>query len=244
MDFESPAGRTRASRRLRRREILLTNSCFRSSLLSGSCRKLRSSLFRSACPPCCPLPAGFQNLNDAHAPQPRQAVRGNRWQFASQACGLQTHPQVPCLDALDRRSKTFFQPAQPPGNSPHGLCPAILIAFAQDLAANRTSLDIWFFSSFLAALPAPRPARPLATWAVSSLPLACVRAGRDPLANALRSHIRPDFLDAFQAFSARTARPFLSPARRQVSTRGPQRELLFIVQNDSKELGGPCVFRF
>jgi hypothetical protein len=158
MDFESPAGRTRASSRLRRREILLTNSCFRSSLLSGSCQELRSSLFRSACPPRCPLPAGFQNLNDARAPQPRQAVLGNRWQFASQACGLQTHPQVPYFYALDRRSETFFQPAQPPGNSPHGLCPAILIAFANNLAAIRPTLDIWFFSSFLAALPARRPA--------------------------------------------------------------------------------------
>jgi hypothetical protein len=158
MDFESPAGRGSASSRLRRREILLTNSCFRSGLLSGSYRKLRSSLFRSVRPPRCPLPAGFQNFNDILAPQPRQAVRANRWQFAAQACGLQTHPQVPCFYALDRRSEAFFQPAQSSGNSPHGLCPAILIAFAQNLAAIRPTLDIWFFSSFLAALPAPRPA--------------------------------------------------------------------------------------
>ncbi len=158
MEFDSPAGRRRASSRLRRREILLTNSCLRSRLLSGSYCKLRSSLFRSGCPPRCPLPVDFQKLNDALAPQPRQAVPGNPWQFASQAWGLQTHPQMPCFYALDRRSETFFQPAQPPANSPHGLCPAILIAFAQDPAAIRTTLDIWFFSSFLAALPTPRPA--------------------------------------------------------------------------------------
>jgi hypothetical protein len=95
----------------------------------------RSYEFRSAVARSLPhpLPAGIQNLYDAHTPQLAPALSANWRQPTPQASGFETRPPFLQFVAFHDWSISFFQPAQAPGNGPHRLLPMVGLASSKHI---------------------------------------------------------------------------------------------------------------